>query len=297
MMISTRTQENSMTTPATQEQSSPRGLKALPRSVRFAIAGVILASAIFQARKGILELAPALGLGADPEVAAMSQKASEATRQLLVVFKDVPRKGNPPRQTDATVGPLLATVFDADILKTKTSLGRADIEALGSWGMSAAQAGSMYIFAGTGLTDPEKVSSDPKLVQQANRNVAVYAPEVGRYFDAVLIINGTVADVVADNFSAKANEETKTKDAKAKVQFGVASVIYGVIDSFNIEPISDEWRRGRLLALDHAVPKAAKLLPADQCIELRNLSRSTAASMRDPAVRRGLESVVAALKC
>jgi hypothetical protein len=74
-------------------------------------------------------------------------------------------------------------------------------------------------------------------------------------------------------------------------------VIYGVIDSFNIESISDEWRRGRSLALDYAVPKAAKLLPADQCIELRNLSRSTAASMRDPTVKRGLESVVAALKC
>src|ERR1700693_149535 len=139
--------------------------------------------------------------------------------------------------------------------------------------MSAAQAGSLYIFAGTGSTDPEKVSSDPKLVQQANRNVAVYAPEGGRYFDAVLIINGTAAEVVADNFNAKANEETKTKDAKtkdakAKVQFGVASVIYGVIDSFNIESISDEWRRGRVLALDFAVPKAAKLLPAVQCIEL-----------------------------
>jgi hypothetical protein len=274
----------------THEQSSPR--KTLPRGIRLAVAGAILVCGIFQARNGILELVPALGFGANSEVTAMSQKAADATRQLLGMFKDVPRNGNPPRQTDATVGPLLATVFDADILKTKTSLGKADLEALGNWVMSAGQVGSLYLFAGTGLSDPEKVSNGPKLIQQVNNNVAVYAPEVGRYFDAALIINGTVAEVVAENFSGKTNEA-----AKAKVRSGVATAIYGVIDSFNIESISDEWRRGRLLALDYAAPKAAKLLSADQCMELRNFSHSTAASMRDPAVKSGLENVVTALKC
>lgn len=283
-----------MTTLTTHEAPSRRGLKALPRGIKIAIAAVILVSAIFQARKGILELAP--GFGADLEVAAMSQRAAEASGQLLAQFKDVRRNGNAPRQTDAKVGPLLSAVFGADTLKSKTNLATRDLEALGGWSTAATQAGMFYLFAGTGVADPAKAPDDPKLAQQFNRNVAAYAPEVGRYLDAVLTINGKMAELVVNN-SDSIDEEAKSKDLKAQVQFRAASVIYGAIQVFNIKLVADDWRRDRLPALSYAIPRAAKLVSADQCRELRDLARSTAAAMRDPAVKRGLEGVSAALKC
>jgi hypothetical protein len=283
-----------MTTLTALHQPSPHGLKALPRGVRIAIIGVALLAGLFQARKGLLELAP--GIGA--EVAAMSQKASEATGQLLALTKDARRNGAPPRQTDPMVAPLLAAVLDAEVLKTKATLGRADMEALAGWGISAFKAGSVYTLAGTGLTDSAKAPNDLRFIQQVDRNIAAYAPEVGRYYDAMLIIDGALADVVADNFGgAEAADTPKTKEAKAKIQLGVASLIYGVIDSFKIKAVSNDWRRSRLQALDYAIPKAAKLLPADQYGELRELSRATAAATRDAAVKHGLENVAAALKC
>jgi hypothetical protein len=278
------------------DKPAPRGLMALPRAARFAVIGVVLLSSLFQARKGLLELAP--GVGADTQLTAMSQKASEATTQFLALNSDASQKGNPPRQTDPAAGPLLTTVFDVAAFRTTTAFGKSDLEALASWSLSAIQVGSVYILAGTGVTDPEKVTNDPKLIQQIKRNIAAYAPEVGRYFDTELTIDGVLAETVAANFGgADASDAAKMKEAKAKIQFGVASMIYGVIDSFNLKSISNDWRRSRLLALGYAVPKAAKLLPSDQCAELRDYARATAGAMRDPAIKRGLENVAAALKC
>jgi hypothetical protein len=267
----------------------------LPRGARIIAAGVVLAWSLFLAHKGLLELFPSLG--ADAEVAAAAQKATSAADRFIVMAKDASQTGNPPRQTDAAVGPLLDSDFDVAILRTKPGLAKADLDALFNWGMATLKVGSVYIYTGTGI-DFTGGASDPKLLQQTDRNAADYAPEIGRYLDAQLVISGAIAEGVALNFSdAGLDEKPNVRDGKDKIRKGIASTINSAVAAFAIDGIGDDWRRNRLSALHSVAPKAAKLLTTEQCSALRDTSRNVGARMGDAAVKDGLDDFAKALKC
>ena len=279
-----------------KDQPARPGLKGLPRSARIVIAVVVMTVGLFQAHKGLLELFPSLG--ADADVTAAAQKASSAGARFIALTEDVYQTGDPPRQTDAAVAPLLDDLFDVSVLRQKGTFSKADMSALGDWAMAAARVGYVYVLAGTGIADFTKGTSDPKLLAQSDRNTVAYAPEIGRYLDAELIIGGATADLIAENFSEPGLDDKQyVKDGKAKIRNGMDMIIAGAIQVFTLDGISDDWRRDRLLALDGIGPKAAKLLTPEQCKDLRGASRTVGAAMSDVAVKNGLEVFAAALKC
>jgi hypothetical protein len=142
------------------------------------------------------------------------------------------------------------------------------------------------------------VTNDPKLLQLIDRNTAAYAPEIGRYEDAQLAISGAIAQIVAANSSgAGPDGKPNLTDGQQKVRDGIAKTINGVLQTFVVDGISDDWRLARLSALDSVAAKAAKLLAAEQCSAVRDTSSAVSAAMSDAEVKAGLATFAAALKC
>ena len=260
-----------------------------------AAALVVLALGLFEFRNGILELFP--GFGADREVKAAAEKAGKAAADFVVLAKDVYKTGNAPRQSDASAGPLLDAVFNVDLLKSKTALAKADLGSLADWSTSAVKVGSIFIFSGTGVADFAHPTDSPELRQQADRNTASYAPELGRYMDAELILQGAMLDVIAAMNAAAGTGSSDVKAGIDDVRSGVASTMTGVISTFAVEGITDDWRRDRLVPLNALAPKAAKLFVPEQCKALSEAAQTVSQSISDAAAQGGLRTFNDALKC
>jgi len=285
-----------MTDPVEKNAPARRGLGSVPRGVRIIVALVVVAVGLFQIRNGLLEFFPSFG--ADADVTAAAQKATSAAKNFNALAKDAYQTGNPPRQTDAAVAPLLDAIFDVDILQKKPTLAKGDLQGLSDWAMAASGAAGVYILAGTGKTDFSQVANDPKLLQVIDRNARTYAPEIGRYADAELAISGAIADVITANFGGSgADSKPNLTDGQQKVREGIAKTINGVLQTFVVDGISDDWRRARLSALDSVAPKAAKLFAAEQCSAVRDTSHAVSAAMGNAEVKGGLATFAAALKC
>jgi hypothetical protein len=265
------------------------------RRALIATGGIIcLVLGLLQVRNGLLELLPTLA--ADSGVQAGVEKAKKAADDFAALAKDSYRTGNIPRQSDEAARPLLDAVFEVGILKSKPTLAKEDIGLLGDWLLSANKVGIAYLFAGIGTSDLSKVTNDPKLIESANRNTVVYALEVGRYMDAALVLQATIADVAAQ-LAANSDSNVKVKSGLEKVRAGLTQTIQGTIESFALDGISDEWRRQRLPALDWIAPKAAKLLRPDQCELLHNSARSVNQTTHDAEIQGELRRFDEALKC
>jgi hypothetical protein len=285
-----------MTNPVEKNPPARRGLASLPRGVRIIAALAVVAFGLFQFRNGLLELFPSIGANAD--VTAASQKATSAAKRFTDLAHDAYQSGKPPRQTDAAVTPLLDAVFDVDILQKKPTLANGDFQALADWAKAALDAGSVYMLAGTGKTEFSQLASDPKLVQMIDRNTAAYAPEVGRYVDAELAVGGSMAEIIAANSSGDGpDSKPNLSSGQQQVRDGIAKTINGVLQTFVVEGISDDWRRARLTALDSVAPKAAKLLSVEQCSAVRDTARAVSAAMGNTEVKAGLATFAGALKC
>jgi hypothetical protein len=285
-----------MTNPVEKNPPARRGLGSLPVGVRIIVALVVVAFGLFQFRNGLLELFPSIG--ADADVTAAAQKATSAAKRFTALAQDAYQTGKPPRQTDAVVGPLLDAVFDVDLLQKKPTLAKGDLQGLSDWEGAALSAAGVYILAGTGKTDFSQVTNDPKLLQLIDRNTAAYAPEIGRYEDAQLGISGAIAQIVAANSSgAGPDGKPNLTDGQQKVRDGIATTINGVLQTFVVDGISDDWRRARLAALDSVAPKAAKLFTAEQCGAVRDTSRAVSAAMGNSEIKAGLATFDSALKC
>jgi len=256
-----------------------------------AAALVVLALGLFQFRNGLLELFP--GFGADREVKAAAEKAVKAAADFEVLAKDVYKTGNAPRQSDASAGPLLDAAFNVDLVKSKTALAKADLGSLGDWSTSAVKVGSVFILAGTGVADFAHPTDSPELRQQVDRNTASYAPELGRYMDAQLILQGAMLDVIA----ATGTSNSDVKAGIDQVRAGVAATMTSVISTFSVDGITDDWRRDRLVPLNALAPKAAKLFLPEQCKSLSEVAQSVSQSMSDAAVQGGFKTFNDALKC
>jgi hypothetical protein len=260
-----------------------------------AVALVVLALGLFQFRSGLLELFP--GLGADRELQTAAQKAAKAAGDFAALSKDAYRTGNVPRQSDPSAGPLLDAVFNIDLLKSKTTLEKADLGSLADWSAAQGKVGSIYIFSGTGISDPSRATNDPALRQQVDHNTAQYAPELGRYMDAELLLQGAMLAVIEANGTSGDHDNASVKSGIENVRGGVTTTMSGVISTFAVDGINDDWRRGRLIALNALAPKAAKLLLPEQCKLLVDAAQTVSQSMTDAAVQGGFRTFTDALKC
>jgi hypothetical protein len=259
------------------------------------IVGVIaIALGLFQFRNGLFELFPSLA--ADRELQAAAQKAAKAADDFAALTKDAYRTGKVPGLSDPSGGALIDTVFDVSLLKSKTGLAKADLGSLADWSAAGTKVGSVFIFSGTGVADPSKGSSDPAVLQQVDRNTAQYAPELGRYMDSELMLQGAMLDVI-QAVNAGSSDNANTRAGISDVRAGVTTTMTSIISTFAVAGITDDWRRDRLVTLNAVAPKAAKLLLPEQCKSLVDSAHSVSQSVTDAGVQSGFATLTQALKC
>jgi hypothetical protein len=246
----------------------------------------------------LLALALSIG-GAAALDAGKIAAINKAADSFVALAKDSATTGQPPRQSDANVKPLLDTVFDTAELQSGQRQPMAALDKLNEWNYAILRVGVVYILAGTGITDVTKIPNTPEIAQKINHNTAEFAPEMGRYFDAQLWIEAAVMDTVGA-FVASASpaqlEQPNLKGGLAKIRAGATQTITGALTTLPLDGLSDAWRRDRLPVLSATAPIAAQFLLPEQARSLSDTASEVAGRMNDPAVKATLTSFASTLR-
>ena len=131
-------------------------------------------------------------LAFDAGTAAAIDKAADA---FVVLAGNSANTGKAPRQTDPAVKPLLDRVLDTSEIQHGV-LPVSELGNLSKWTLAVVNVGTIYTLAGRGMTKLEAVPNDPAVIEKLNHNAVVFAPEMGRYFDATIRLEGAVIDTV-----------------------------------------------------------------------------------------------------
>jgi hypothetical protein len=187
-------------------------------------------------------------------------KAADAFAQLA---KNSHQTGRPPRQSDAAAKVLLDTVLDTSDIQRGQPMPWSELRTLNGWSTATIKIGLVYYLAGTGADSLAALYRDAYAMDKANRNTATFAPEFGRYSDAHLLLQAAIVDTMQDFLStlpAAEREQPALEAAFGKAGNGVAQSITGLLGTFVVEGISDDWRLARLTVATGIAPKTAKFL-------------------------------------
>jgi hypothetical protein len=195
----------------------------------------------------------------------------------MMQAREAYRSGNPPRQFDTKVYALLSTVFDVGDLSSRTLAG-ADIDEAIRWFNSGDTVGSVYVLAGTGVTDFAGLPADAAVQRQLRTNVVSFSDEYGRYIDFQVMLLAAIAAAQASHTATGPRAEVESADFKAKVA-GIKPLLAQALKSDFIsmvyEGLSDTWRLDRLTALARVAPLAARVLSRDDAASVREQALQT----------------------
>lgn len=243
---------------------------------------------------GILAgLLPAAAYDAAKLPAAKSAAAAFAT-----AAQNSAKTGAAPRETDPAVRRLLEAVFDAGDLAADQPVPFPALPALSERMMTGVQVGLIYMLAGTGASDLSQIGADPQAADKVNLNVIKFAPEMGRFFDFQLRVQGAVVDAVLDRLATATPEDLARPNFQsglADIRQGSARTVSGVIETLAVNGLSDAWRRERMPAIAAMGPRLAKFLQAEQKQALKDLALACANVMDDTQVKSGLQAFAAAM--
>jgi hypothetical protein len=247
---------------------------------------------VCQAAVSLFALGCSNAIALDVATVAAIDKAADA---FVVLAGDSATTGQPPRQTDPAAKPLLDRVLNTSEVQHDVQ-PISELGDLSTWTVAVVKVGLVYTLAGSGVTKIEAIPNDPAVIEKLNHNAAVFAPEMGRYFDAVMWLEGATIDTVMVFLSkASPSELERTKKGVAQIRSGAFQSLGGVISTLPINGIADDWRLQRLAVFAVIAPKAAKfLLPEDQR-QLSDAANAAAARMTDPNVKSALASIAAVL--
>ncbi|MEZ5787274.1 MAG: hypothetical protein R3D62_12600 [Xanthobacteraceae bacterium] len=246
----------------------------------------------------LLSLLAIVGMLAGPLPAAAYDAARlPAAKMAAAAFATAARSsektGDVPRETDPAVRRLLEAVFDARDLDDGQAVPFQALPALSERMMTGVKVGIIYMLAGTGASDLTQLGSDPGGAEKVNLNVIKFAPEMGRFFDFQLRMQGAVVETVLERLATAKPEERSRPSFQSglrDIRQGSARTVAGVIETLAVNGLSDEWRRERMPALGAIGPRLAKFLDADQKQQLKELALACAEVMNDAQVRDRLQS-------
>jgi hypothetical protein len=228
--------------------------------------------------------------------AAKIDRINKATESFLALAKDSSTTGKPPRYSDPTVKPMLDTVFNTKDIEGKPVPWSA-VPLLQDWNKAALKIGLVYYLAGTGVSDPAIVSKDPQKILKANSNTAAFASEFGRYYDAQIRIHAAMVDAGAAQLLAATDEQKKDPAFKAtlnNISDSTAKTMTGLLGTFVLEGLSEDWLLLRVVTLLDITPKAAKFLAPDDRDQLKNAAAEVADHVKNPDVKSGLNAIARA---
>jgi hypothetical protein len=228
--------------------------------------------------------------------AAKIDSINKATESFLARAKDSHTTGQPPRYSDPAVKPLLDTVLNTKDIEGKP-LPWSAVPLLQDWNKAALKIGLVYYLAGTGTSDPAVVSKDPQKVVRANSNTAAFAPEIGRYYDAQIRIHSAMIDAGTAQMAAVTPEQRKDpalRQTLNNISDDTAKIMTGVLGSFVLDGLSDDWLLLRVVTLLDITPKAAKFMAPDDRDQLKNAAVEVAEHVKNPDVKSGVNAIARA---
>jgi hypothetical protein len=241
----------------------------------------------------------ALTAGARADLdAAKVGAAQTAAATFKTMAKDSAATGNAPRESDPAVKALLDKVWDDSDLRTGKPIKFEELTPLSTRMVTGVQTALVYMLAGTGATEVQQLASDPNASTKVNLNVIKFAPEMGRYYDFQLTVQGAISDAVAVKLASSSRLELANANFQSgltQIRNGGQQVIGGVIETLAVNGLTEEWRRARLPALLAIAPKAAKIMQPEQKKQLQELARACADVMDDAAVKEGLQKFATAI--
>lgn len=219
-------------------------------------------------------------------------KAAEA---FVALAKDSHRTGNPPRETDATARRLLDLVLDTAEIESGKPVPWSQLMSLNNWNQAAVKIGLVYLLAGTGATDIAALNNDPGAAEKVNGNTSKFAPELGRYFDAQLRLQGAIADTVQQFLGTASRaqlENPQFKSGLGQIRSGLTQTVNGLLSTLVVDGVTDEWRRARLAVVIGVAPKMARFLPREQAASIGEIAQEVAGHLRDQAAKNALAEIV-----
>jgi hypothetical protein len=219
--------------------------------------------------------------------------ARNAAASFVELAKGSQTSGEAPRLSDPAVKQLLDAVFDARDVEAARSVPFTELSGLSERMVTGVKIGAVYMLAGTGATDLSELGGGPDAGRKVNLNIVKFAPEMGRFFDFQIRIQGAVVEAVLTRLSTARPEDlarANFRSGLADIRDGSARSVAGVIETIAVNGLSDAWRRERLSALSAIAPRLARFLEAQQKSELRQVALAGADVMDDADVKAGLQA-------
>jgi len=213
-----------------------------------------------------------------------STAAVNAPAQFAALAQGSSTSGVAPRATDATVGPLLDTVWNITALPSAPN--PADEKALFNWWVAMKQVGDTYLYAGTGQTRGDLAA--PAAQAQQARTMLTYAPELGRYYDAMLLIAG------ADAAATRASPQMQPR--WAQMQPYLVTIAQGIVSGVAAPDETNDWREARARTLIVFARRFGGLMTTAQQRTLKQSAQSAAQSANDPQAAALLSQFAATLQ-
>jgi hypothetical protein len=207
------------------------------------------------------------------------------------------RTGNPPRQADAAVKPLLDTLFTTSDLVGK-ALAASEIKGAIRWFNAGDMAGSTYVLAGTGVDDTDKLPADEATQKQTRDNVVRFSDEFGRYLDFQIRVLAAIADASLSLMSNATPEEWDKSEVKPKLdelRAAMAQTMGSDLIATTYDGLTDQWRMDRVAVVAAAVPTATRFLTTEQARGLSEQALQVVAYLTNPQVQDEVRGIAAAV--
>jgi hypothetical protein len=227
-------------------------------------------------------------------LAARSEAAQQAADRFVALAAGATTSGQAPRQSDPVAGPLLNAVLDTSAIPVFTGT-RADMHALEGWMGAVTKVGRVYLFAGTGVTDPATPMTDA-LRARVDQNLAAYAPEIGRYLDAQVVLfsrdTATGYYVQATGDYNETQRDGALQDLRAAVR-GIYAADLDTIARTQAQGIADDaWRLARVKVMATMAPRVGAFADPTVTLPLQHKARDIEAVAKDPALKAELQDFI-----
>lgn len=204
----------------------------------------------------------------DTAADAFVAKAAEAKKTGVV-----------PRQSDPAIAALLDTVFDTRAL-SHGALPYADYDKLHDWLKKAGDVGAVYVVA-----------------SRAAHDAGLFAPEMERYFAAIVVILQAMADCAATELDTASEKRLPAAELHQidEARRSLAENLANIVRSLRDPGLTLGAVERRLAVLTTAAPSFARLLKPADVERLRRETLGLSASFREKPLRAGLGSFATAL--
>jgi hypothetical protein len=232
---------------------------------------------------------------------------TKAADTFVAMTTDPSKTGQPLRQSDPAIKPLLDLVLDISEIRYGPVLPFSAIDNLVVWLSAVIKTSFVYNYAGTGLTfaaaasNPEvirQLQNDPDMLRKASQNIVEFAPEMGRCVDALLWLERGIAEAYVSFLSTLSKpqmDRVSALDSVATLRTNLAQTLLDQISMIEIDGLPNEWRRDRLIVLAATAPQVAKFLLTEDVRVLRDSVTELAGRIASPELRDAVTSLAAAL--